>query len=128
MTPNRRISLDKQGHIRLTEAQIQEQIVGFLRAKGCVVLENRSARGDSLLAKYGNKSAVGSPDLVVALPKNVTFTSIVGSPDIHTFWIEVKRPGGKQSLAQSEWQRRLEAIGHLYIVATSLKDVEALIC
>jgi hypothetical protein len=53
----------------------------------------------------------------------------LGSPDIFAlkdgkcYGIEVKRPGGKQSEAQREFQERLTAAGGLYLLATSIDDL-----
>jgi hypothetical protein len=54
----------------------------------------------------------------------------VGSADIFAlrvgvlYGIEVKRPGGKQSDAQNEFQTQLEAAGGRYIVAFNIDGVE----
>ena len=55
-----------------------------------------------------------------------------GMPDLQavkngrTVYIELKRPTGKQSADQKEFQRDLEAAGGEYIVARGVEDVEHL--
>jgi len=38
-------------------------------------------------------------------------------------WIEVKRPGGRQSDAQKEFQRQIESHGGMYVLARGIKDL-----
>jgi len=40
-------------------------------------------------------------------------------------WIEVKKPGGRQSKVQKEFQRQIEEHGGTYILAGCIEDVEA---
>lgn len=61
-----------------------------------------------------------------SMPKH----SLKGVPDIIVIgdggvviFIEVKRPGGKLSEAQLEFQKRCQSIGAVYVVATSIDDI-----
>ena len=103
--------------MRETESDRQRRIADFLMAHGCIVLFNGSSKMDAFAARIAGapKSNKGSPDLIVALPGG------------KTAWLETKSPGGKQSPAQADWQRALEAIGHLYLVVYDVKDVEGLV-
>lgn len=55
---------------------------------------------------------------------------IVGMPDImgivkgRAVGIEVKKPRGKQSPAQKEWETKMRKAGGIYLVASSVEAVE----
>ena len=51
-------------------------------------------------------------------------TDLVATKNGVTLFIECKVPGGKQSVYQVEFQRRLEQVGGNYVLATSYSDVE----
>ena len=58
--------------------------------------------------------------------------SYPGLPDLQavkggrTIYIEIKRPGGRQSAKQKKFQQDLEAAGGVYILAFSIKEVREL--
>lgn len=39
-------------------------------------------------------------------------------------WIECKAPNGKQSELQKQFEQRVKAEGHLYVIAFGIEDVE----
>lgn len=86
---------------KITEADIQRQIRDYLRWTGWFVYKNHQSLG----------SYRGVADL----------TAI---KDGRVVWIEVKKPGGRQSREQEKFQREIEAHGGVYIVARSVEDVE----
>ena len=55
--------------------------------------------------------------------------SYPGLPDIQavkdgrTIYIEIKRPGGRQSPGQKKFQQELEAAGGIYIIAREVDDL-----
>ena len=55
--------------------------------------------------------------------------SYPGLPDLQavkegrTIYIEIKRPGGRQSPGQKKFQQELEAVGGAYILAKNVRDV-----
>jgi hypothetical protein len=53
------------------------------------------------------------------------FPDIAGLFNGRFFAIEVKRPDGRMSPEQEVWRGRLEAKGCLYVVATSVADVDS---
>ena len=89
--------------IKLTETDIRRQIQDYLRWTGWFVYYNLQGLG----------SYPGVSDLVAVKNKRV----------IH---IEIKKPNGRQSEKQKEFQADLEAAGGTYIIARSVEDVEHL--
>lgn len=47
------------------------------------------------------------------------------APDGRCMWIELKQLKGEQRKAQVEFQEKVTAIGHSYVVARSVEDVAA---
>lgn len=122
----RRISLDKKGRIKESEADIQQRIVDYLEAHGWLVFQNRSKAGGRLAAIL-TKDQSGSPDLFVWGKRILTDLHRLTSgpyPISAHFAVEVKRPGEKLSDAQFAWAGRFCALGFKYIVATDHTDVE----
>lgn len=104
--------------LRITEKEIQDEIVGWLEAEGyrvwrCNLGGIRSrGRGGNGWAKNPMK---GYPDLGCTHRKHRG--RLIG--------IEVKRPGGVLSDDQAKWHRWLRDEGALIIVAQSVADVRA---
>jgi len=98
---------------KLSEHQIQKQILDWLKAKGIFHWRNNtgamkgSHKGKGWFMRFG---AVGSPDIFV-----------VHKGDI--YGIEVKAPGKFESEEQRQWGMRLIMAGGYYIVAHSLEDI-----
>jgi len=93
--------------VRRSEAQIQAAIVKALSQLGFLVIHvpNQATRGRQ---RYSGLLP-GAPDLVVIGRGRVWF-------------MEVKRPGGKQSLSQSIVQRLIEERGFAYHVVHSVDE------
>lgn len=57
--------------------------------------------------------ATGFPDIAILVPRG----------DCHGVFIELKRKGGKPSSNQTEWIKRLNAVGYLAFVIDSLDEL-----
>ena len=119
----RRISLDKKGRIKESEADIQQRIVDYLEAHGWLVFENRSKAGGRLAAIL-TKDQSGSPDLFAWGAYHTIDESHKPLAIPLHFAVEVKRPGEKQSDEQIAWAGRYCATGHKYVLAYGHEDVE----
>lgn len=86
--------------LKVKESDIRKLIRDYLHLKGYFCYYNLQGLG----------CFPGLPDLVAVKNGKV----------IH---IEVKKPGCKPSEKQVEFQRRLEAHGGIYIVATGIEDL-----
>lgn len=97
------------------ERRIQDQILTMLRYRRIFafhipnhgLLSRRTGRYN----KVGQFHVAGVPDLAVVLPAG------------RMLWIEVKSQVGRQSLEQKDVERRLQDLGHVYLLARSLQDV-----
>jgi hypothetical protein len=82
---------------KVREKEIQRGIVRTYRQYGCWVVQ--------FSQPFGALQTPGIPDLKVYHPETKT-----------TWWHEVKRPKGKQSPAQQEFQRMAELCGEVVLV------------
>ena len=89
--------------IPVKESDIRKQIQDYLRWNGWTVLYHLQGLG----------SMRGMSDLQALKDGRCVF-------------IEVKRPGGKQSEVQKKFQEMVEAAGFEYVLAKSVEDVEHL--
>lgn len=102
--------------VKLLEKHIQSQITGWLTAnrvfwyRANTGAMNGVHKGKSWFVRFGKP---GMPD-IVAVMRGL----FVG--------IEVKRPGQKMSDAQVDFAYALESAGGVYVVMSSLADVEFL--
>ena len=102
---------------RPLEADIQRTILDYLALRGIFHYRNNSGamvseyKGRKRFMRFG---AAGSPDIVC----------VIGGRYVG---IEVKRPGGKQSDDQKEFQARLEAAGGRYLVVHSVEQIHELL-
>ena len=90
--------------LQITETDIRRQVQDYLRLMGWFVYYNLQGLG----------SYPGLSDLVAVKNGRV----------VH---VEIKKPGGRQSERQKEFQRRLEAAGGEYVLAKRIEDVEHLV-
>jgi hypothetical protein len=88
---------------KLKESEIQAQIRDYLRWNGWTVLYHLQGLG----------SMRGMSDLQALKDGRCVF-------------IEVKRPGGRQSEYQKKFQEAVERAGFEYVLAKSVEDVEHL--
>lgn len=85
----------------MKESEIRKQIQDYLQLKGWF----------TFYILQGLGSYRGAPDLIAAKNGEALF-------------IEVKRPGGRQSDYQEEFQRNIEAAGCRYILARGIEDLQ----
>lgn len=100
MTPIGNSDVHRQ---KIKESGIRRQIQDYLRWNGWTVLYHLQGLG----------SMKGMSDLQALKDGRAVF-------------IEVKRPGGRQSEAQKKFQELVEKAGFEYILAKSVEDVEHL--
>jgi hypothetical protein len=103
----------------LKESQIQKAITDLLAAEHIHFLRLNTgggldSRGVPVRSHSGGK---GVADILAILP------SADDSRLKRILWIEVKRPGNKQSFEQTCFQQHVEELGEYYLLAYSLDDV-----
>ena len=105
-----------------SEREIQKAILDYLRLR-------------SILAVRFNTGATAIPARAGKKARFIRY-GLRGAADIicwprpnegDTWWLEVKRPGEKQSPAQIAFQKLVESHGHRYAVVTDLQDVMELV-
>jgi hypothetical protein len=97
------------------EHEIQNEIIEYCRNRGYVVVRHNPVRivGNGIFVKMSTQDR-GVSDLIVFKPGRAVC-------------IEVKKPGGKQSLEQKAFQKAIEEVGQMYILADCLEDVSRFI-
>lgn len=90
------------------ESEIQRSIVDYCKSRGWLVVWQRMDRATT--------TEKGTVDLVIAADGAVTW------------WVEVKRPGGKLTVEQLAKQAHLKRLGHRNAVVHSLREFVALVC
>lgn len=112
----------------MTEKIILTQIINALRyhENSGELLFERTNTGVIPAGSYTNKLGITK--------KRVVKTGRKGSSDIKvyckngiTLHLEVKADKGKQNTNQSEWQEKLERLGHGYYVVKSVGEVERIL-
>lgn len=98
-----------------TEQEIQKSFLDYLRLKGCIAFKHHSTAstvrgGKAVFFKYGDR---GISD-IIGCTKTGRFLAI-----------EVKRKGGKASVDQVDFIRRVIAQGGIGIITDDLNDVMA---
>lgn len=83
-----------------SEAEIRSQVKQYLEWKGWFVFYHLQGLG----------SYPGLPDLQAV-------------KEGRTLYIEIKRPGGRQSAKQKQFQQDLEAAGGVYMLVDSIKKI-----
>jgi hypothetical protein len=80
--------------------------------------------GKKRMLRFGRK---GMADILAIHSRLEGYFTTDNNPvmdTIHTpIWIEVKRPGGKQTPDQIAFQSEVEAEGHRYLLVTSWEEV-----
>lgn len=95
----------------MKESDIQRTILAYLTLRGIFHYKNSTVGiYKQSTGSYIPSQSIGSPDIVCIIKGKY-----VG--------LEVKRPGGKQSEHQKEFQQNLERAGGTYILTSSLDDL-----
>lgn len=104
------------------EQQIQKSILEWLAVEkiwhmrmntGAMLGEHK---GKKWMVRFGRK---GCADILAL----ITVCGL-GEGIAAVLWLEVKAPKGKQSEAQHEFQKEVEAEGHRYAIVQSIEDVQ----
>ncbi len=111
------MKLDKRGRPRLTERQIEKQIVDALEAHGWRVLRTNQFAG-AVIQRQGSVEP-GIPDLMA----RKGWCELRGIERIE--WIEVKRPGQSMNERQVHWWN--QHLDESVRVARCVEDVEDLL-
>jgi hypothetical protein len=100
--------------VKVKEKFVLQQVLQYLRLKKCLVYRMNTGAGmfsnpsgKARFVRFGEK---GMAD-VLAFTKD----SVI--------WVEAKGSSGKQSDFQRDFQKDVEAYGHIYILAKSVDDV-----
>lgn len=98
-----------------SESEIQGQILDFLRIQYPRALVRKQALGPMKVGNGANarNPMDGFPDIFVLMP-----------PDGRYIGFEVKKPGGKPSLAQEMTHAAIRATGAKVFIVTSNEDVK----
>lgn len=117
-----------------TETQIQRAIMDYLAARKIMAhrLNSGMMRGEYKGKPWAVKLAEAGTADILALPEQVVHFESGPPGDRFTkklvytrpIYIEVKTATGQQSPAQKIFQRRVEEMGHRYILARNVDDVE----
>lgn len=96
------------------ETQIQATILTYLLARGDVFAwRNNTGAFSPRPGQFMRYGTPGSADILG-----------VWAPTGQLLAIEVKRPGGKLNPDQEAWSARVRSAGGVYLLATSVEDVE----
>lgn len=109
----------------MKESAIQKSILQYLAVKRIFAVRVNS--GVTVATTGGKRRAIH-----MAAAGTADIMAILGAecedyPASHKkiLWIEVKTSGGKQSELQRSFQMQVEDLGHCYVIARSIDDVEA---
>lgn len=107
---------------RTPESLVLEAILEYLAVKHIFALRMNSGsirmEAQNGRTRYFKGHEAGTADvLALAWTNN-------GVDRIEVTWIEAKAENGKQSELQREFQKRVEAEGHRYILARGIEDLE----
>jgi hypothetical protein len=94
------------------ERAIQRAIVLWLRANGCLVAVTDAGAAYRAGAFFGDAIPAGWPDITGLLP------------DGRFIGVEVKAPGGRQSLVQKIIEQEIRKRSGIYVLAHSVEDVQ----
>ena len=110
---------ETNGNENVTEAKIQQEIYCWYRNSFCLnfhypkhiifSVPNESSKKMDTLFKMARGMVPGVSDMIIVRPDEVLF-------------VEVKRPGQKQSENQINFQNDVEKLGYRYILTHSLEE------
>lgn len=93
------------------ERTVQNAILLWLRANGCLVAVTDAGAAYRAGAFFGDAIPRGWPDITGLLP------------DGRFIGVEVKAPGGRQSLAQKAMEQEIRERNGIYVLAFGIDDV-----
>lgn len=105
------------------EGHVKASILHYLQVKkifairmnsGYIPLEGKNGR------RMINLHEPGTADILAIIPEPYDCPQLLFMPT----WIEAKAPNGKQSDLQKQFQEKVEAEGHVYILAFGIEDLE----
>ena len=103
--------------IKVLEKDVQRSILDFLKLKRLLAIRINSG-GFPINRKDGSKGWARGADAGTADILAFTGASVI--------WVECKSSVGKLTESQKEFKKKVEKLGHIYIVARSLDDVMGL--
>lgn len=106
------------------EGYVLSAVLDYLAVQGIFAMRMNSGAIQDKRGIPVRMHASGTAD-VLALPSDGTWWR-AGKNDAQitaACWIECKAPKGKQSDLQKEFQERVEAEGHVYILAHGIDDL-----
>lgn len=113
--------------MNLTEHQIQDQIIQYLRTKHYYVQRLNAGQysmGEGRYKRFVMGVAAGTPD-IMAFKEGYQCPNC-GERHLKLLFVECKRPGKKATLLQEAKMEELEEYGARCIIATSVDDLIAL--
>lgn len=114
---------------KLSEHQIQDQIIGYLRSTGWYVTRMNSGKyavGEGRNRRFIMGHEAGTPDLL-AFKTILDHAVPNGIHRIELFFIEVKIPGNKPTPLQTAKMEQLGEYGAICIIVHSLDEAISLI-
>lgn len=100
--------------MKVTEHQLQTEIMQYLQYKGYYVMRLNSGKysvGEGRSKRFIMGQEAGTPDLMAFR-------------GVRMFFVEVKVPGNKPTLLQTQKMKELEGYGAQCFVATSLEELQ----
>jgi hypothetical protein len=107
------------------ESDVQKLILDWLAAKGIFAIRMNTG---AVSASHNGKKRFfrfGMPGMADILAFDALETKLRGL--VLPTWIEVKGTNGQQSEQQKAFQQMVQRMGHVYILARSLEDVESML-
>lgn len=117
---DKRISARRKASVSTREAGPKKAIMELLKERGVMFFRMQSGTSHIGKGNHINMNPNGTADLLALVHR------LFGGGIQHwiiPLWIEVKKSDGEQSNAQKEFQQRVEAEGHQYLIARSAQEV-----
>lgn len=110
-----------------SERDIQRGVLHYLAARRITAIHypagGTDARWRAMMARAG--SPAGVPDILLLRPATMTLSDATPTPGLAAAFMEVKRPGGRLSPAQTGWRDWCRAVGAPWALVTSIDDAQA---
>lgn len=106
------------------EAEVKREIMRALKLAGIFAIRINSGAvfGETHGRKWAVRSAEPGTADILALPA----VGLTLRCTVVPVWIECKRPGGKQSQAQRDFENAVTSRGHAYGIATNAEEALAI--